>query len=524
MADHDKIRILWIDDREEASRPERKLPQLLSRYFEVSHPYVSDNVQPFKNADQFAPVFSDFWFNDERSIMPVEIVAMDYNLRKWAPHQVDDRSEDEIHQALEQAPLPDNNFAQDSQESGVASGLADSINFEGLLIGLFYGSLTYEHPAGLVPMTFYSSQMPQEVDTLHALTEPFLGVDYRNYGMSHDERVWSNLIKQGVKQLRKRIAKLYGDGVIDISPMDLLALQESSSREVLTIHSRYCTRKLPLEGLFIDIPQEQKYAQASRWAEQLLQKIVRKEDFLQARELADFVWGKYDDDVLIEKRWRLSLMHAKKYLYGDELSEDEQSELDKLYDIFDIRDKNAKNPVCSDNCGDIRNGDYSNLVRRWAALLIIQRLLVRVVRARERCAGLKPEDNMLGIQTEDLYLALFPVAPNPLILPWHKKKKGGSPDFDSEAWGKRLHQWKDVNLKPSTKNGWGNLGLNLDHVLEGLGWNPSVGENACTFGLRSAERQILRGLMNDYGVAKEIWQNHGPARRVLLGKRKKIDG
>ena len=99
MASYDKIRILYIDDREE-DRPEKTLPKKLQNFFTISHPARSKYVESFKNADEFAPVIADFWFNRKKSVLPAEIIVMDYNLKKWMPAKASSASEEQEHSTL----------------------------------------------------------------------------------------------------------------------------------------------------------------------------------------------------------------------------------------------------------------------------------------------------------------------------------------------------------------------------------------------------------------------------------------
>ena len=86
------------------------------------------------------------------------------------------------------------------------------------------------------------------------------------------------------------------------------------------------------------------------------------------------------------------------------------------------------------------------------------------------------------------------------------------------SWYSELKKWKTDSSDSLLGGGWGDLGLNLDHVLEGLGWNPIAKGAEQTFGLRVCERQILRGLMEDQGVNRNTWINYHFAKRILLGK------
>jgi len=500
----DKIRILWIDDDRSSAG---SFPEELCQFFEVVH-FAKGGVEPFRNADEFAPVLRKFWYQQDRSVLPVEIILMDYNLSQGEAVQEGFSSQD----ASGLAYSDDDKEALRSEEKHPAGvNISDACHFQGLLIGLFYASLTYEHPCGLVPMTYYGKFMPEEVPTMHKLVEPFLGVDFRDFEITPEERKWRPLIDQGVRQLRGKIAEHYWGGVIDISPRDLMGLIDDPNHEAVTVRSRFCTRRLPTQGLFVDVPQYDRAREITRWASTVFEEIVSRDVFVEAEQLADRVWHAYENDELIVRRWKLSELSAKKTLLKAKLDEDEEGELEALHGFFGVDNTGkGKNLSCLDKCVDIRIGDCNGPVRRWASLLIILRLLHRAVLANRDIAQ--------GpiVTEEDVYLSLFSVPTNPIVNPWHKNVKGGKPDFDSMAWAKHLHGWTDSSYQTPTKKGWGNLGLDIGHVLKGYNWGQT-GLNEYTFGLREAERQILRGLAIDMIEDQAEWQDYGPANKVLWG-------
>ena len=260
MKDFDQIRILWIDDREEMDGyPEAQLPQGLDEWFQIVHHSASKEAMSYREANEFAPVLQRFWFGNNRDILPAEIIATDYNLSKRGGLVILDQTDKEVDRDL----LEDNEQGS-AEYTTMVTGSMRSVNFEGLLISLFYSTLTYNHPSAIVPMTRYLGDMPSEVKTLHTLVEPFMGVDFQRVGL--EDRKWSGIVYEGVKHLRRRIENLYESGDIVISTDDLMSLAESPDYQTLTIHSPFAKRRWPVQGLFIDVPESKRYAQIQEWA------------------------------------------------------------------------------------------------------------------------------------------------------------------------------------------------------------------------------------------------------------------
>ena len=83
-----RIRILWIDDCEEADAgeyafPEAELPSDLSEWFQIiRHPNIPSRSS-IRTPSDFWIVFNQFWRTGNSDHLPPEIIAMDYNLKKW---------------------------------------------------------------------------------------------------------------------------------------------------------------------------------------------------------------------------------------------------------------------------------------------------------------------------------------------------------------------------------------------------------------------------------------------------------
>lgn len=610
---YDKIRILWIDDREAgtAAHPEDVLTDELSKWFTITHHQKDEKAWSYISVADFVPHFEDFWFDDNRSVLPPDLIVMDYNLGKLTGLKESKRSREELLakaiRASQKAMMEtESSDPRDESPSG-------ETNHDGLLLGLICGALLHEHPMGLVPMTLYEHKMPESVTTLQEIVKPFLGVNFENVGIPADDRTWSKLVRSGVARLRDRICQLYEESSLVISFSDLTTLADNPDHEVLTIRSRFGKRRLPVRGLFIDVKDDRKREEAiTKFANDLLKSLVPKEEYEDAVQLAEEVWTAYDNTRLVEERARLSSLLAPTdmFLQGvkdawmddtalqnvnkdthskirdrlknlkvlttrinqydengndrfgsvategtaalfsrmsemfrtdhssvapDELAEriceiahgsaigliplDDLVELKNLFAAWAVpgnKDGGCGNDECRDIFSD--KTKYSQLAVRWAAVLIIWKLLRRVLLATKRFEQLVRKrigqecqvDDVISaappvLRPHDAYVALYPAPANPLVFPWHL---GKNVNKDSTLASKL----KYLNSPKAVTSGFGNLALVVEDVLNGDGWDP---ENN-TYGLKPVERQVLKGLLlRDPDLREEDVQ--GQARSVLFG-------
>lgn len=478
----DKIRVLWIDDRErgKSAFPEADLPVNLGEWFEIAHHQKDGHAWSYVSADDFSPVFNKFWNNKNRDVLPAEIVAMDYNLKKSSGLKIGGISREEALARLLASSQASTNRKVRPEKSLPSE--SRTVNFDGLLLGLFYATLVHEHPMGLVPMTLYADYMPSEVETLHKLTTPFLGVSYNNIGMPPSERRWDNLLKHGVEILRRRIKELYYSGSIVVSPSDIMNLVDDNTHDVLTIHSPFATRRLPVQGLFIDVLAENRNEKITNWAKELQKNIpFTSDDFKEANDLKLKIWAAYMDvdDQLINDRRKLSFLHNQK---KSRVAIDD-AEYNRLRIKFNVRGDKCE-LVLDITCNKKQS------VRRLTVLLLIYELLKLSLKNKGK----------IKIESDDIYLALFPM-PSDVVFPWDEGK-----DLSSSRFGKVL----DFRIQEDGKKVSHRLSVN--DVLDGNGAVPGV-----SFGLTVSERIFLRGLMLDDGITEDQLLENNSTRRVLYG-------
>jgi len=504
MAAYDKINIVWIDDNERIEGlPELSLGEM-EPFFRVVHPAAfsegkhTGKLVPFRRPEEFAEALRGFWFDHDRQVLPAEIVVMDYNLKKLHKLTAEDESLDVTEdrqklrwqaQGADRTPPTQAVSANPEFEEGGLAG--QSINFDGLLLGVFYASMAHEHPAGLVPMTHYIHEMPAAVHTLHAISNPFLEVDFQYIGA--ESRSWKHLLRKGVYHFRERLQHLYDRGSVHLSLDDLVELAASGKHPVLQVTSKYATRRVPIQGLFID--KEGTWStEASDWASRLLRR--RMQQCEQEREdqpdLAEWVsvlreglkaakelWNAYldvdTDQSLTARRARLAHMIA--------MGDDTCRHTDDFKALVGLFGADLANDRCTKHCIEIR--DYDQRTHRWIAMFLFVRFLQHAMRGRRawqaKCEAEGWEAIMsclnLGVDHKEMYLTTFPRAGTPLVPP---------AEPSSHAWGNHLRR----------------------HAI-------SPGAFLLGGRISGAERALLRDYAAGIGFSKAEWSSDRDASRVL---------
>jgi hypothetical protein len=508
MTTYDKLRILWIDDREADSPtyqyPQPELPKEYEPFFTIiRHP--KGGLSSVRTPQEFSDLFGPFWAGIDRSVFPAEIIAMDYVLSKWSPEVILPRRDKETEDAQ---------FRQVGDASRSAALRTEApkgedggmIGFEGLLIGIFYASLTCDYPAGLVPMTYYGNQMEkvQEVRALHAMSKPLLDIDYSNFGVSGKDRSWRNVLSQGLKSLRHRITSLFVSRRIILSLADIVSMKDNPDEAVLTIRSNYGMRRLPVAGLFADAtsPKDRRH-QAVTWAEELLVETGHEDPFeaiAEAWTIAEQHWSRYlrENDV-IRKRWRLSELLAKREEYG-KIEDEEQDEFQACLDTFGVKDVKARVPVTqSAHVISICDDSTDGLVARWASVFVLARLIAHLLRAQAKLNGgleVMSESCFSHFGARDWLYALMPSPESPLILPAHHRGRN-NPASPGGTLNRKLRRLTSSHLPATGDDNVGNCGFDCEHVFAGKG------KDGNDLGLRPVERRLLEAALIDHMVQAE---------------------
>ena len=498
MDQSEKIRILWIHDTED--EPGNVLPEEYDRYFTIVTKLQDGTARSIDSMVAFKEILERFWFNKDTAVLPVEIMAVDYDLSKRTS------------KALSRTTLPQDGYSK-VKLAGQATNSRDqssgeSLDFDGLLLGLFYASLTYTHPVGFVPTTYRYTDLCRvtaSVPELQSLSNHILGIHF-DYVNTSPRRTWMNIIDAGVASLRERMKVLCERHwcIFDIG--DLQALIQNPDHESLGFHSPHGMRRLPVKGLFIDKRDEtEKRKYIHGWARSMIEQLSSYERLQEAEQFAKDLWEFYDNDSLVQKREELS-----RRLALDATAAIPQELQDAFAPITD-----TKKPRCSRGCYDIRSGSHLDSVRRLTVLEIILRLLKRCIQARkvveqmtpsefrENSAMLAPDRPVLN--AEDVYLALFPVSESPLVFHWHTGKKINT----SHGWASSL---MDLGTGEGTQRRKGDLALKIQDVLDGKEWSPDSG----SYGLMPSERHILRcKALSDKDLSLDDWNSHFVAKIIF---------
>jgi hypothetical protein len=329
---------------------------------------------------------------------------------------------------------------------------------------------------------------------------------------------WKEITNWGAARLRRRIEELARLKLITLSLADLMELAEDGDRPYLALESRYGVRRLPVAGLFCDAAGQNLPQRAGMWAKRLLDILVgagHAKDLGDAMRLADAVWAGYENRSRMLARLELANLVGR-LKAGEAVGEGRLGELWNAFshsalDTNKLKSPGARISLDKDIC-ELRMGEASDLSRRWAALMIIVKLLkwrCQVARLGETHAEDARISNALRtpLQPHDVYLALFPVSKDPVDLS----------DVTGKGWVQELKRWNHSSFPPSREPGkCGNLRLDIEDALRGRTWfedpdDKSVG----TYGLREGERQLLMS----YAVAQVFpqmeWDDQ--TRRFLCG-------
>ena len=384
-----------------------------------------------------------------------EIVCFDYALT-GTPVPVEERDHVPRDRVADITPLPKLRKLADSLGVRIPDGerLPDELNLSRKdCFGLYAGALLYsafsEHPCGAVALTRYAEQTIGSskdgqffewfLHTKHAGTFSRRG---------RPAPTWYELLRDGVRSLRARIEELFRAGLVGISLKDLAELQNDGSHGVLTVESPLGVRRLPVPGLFIDVPPAERNAEAAKWAEQLLVSRFRQcgdqvntvpanmDDIRRGMVAAEELWNAYldydNERQLTEKRLRLSEL-----LEGGAQPQDNE-ECDQLCSLFHADLKTNTCPRDDDWVRDARR--YDERAQRWAVLFMVVRFLHHSISGnskwRNKCLAEDREKAAaifdIPVDPREVYLALFPRAYQPLIMPWT--------DPTSQSWGAHLNR------------------------------------------------------------------------------------
>jgi len=382
-------------------------------------------------------------------------------------------------------------------------GPVRSNDFWGCYIGGLIFSTFSDHPCGIVTVTRYSKENvwknSPDVGLFEWLMTFESGGLLRAPEKPRPAPTWDVIINDGVSSLRNRIKQLAKYGIITIHLDDLLLLSHNKAHPVLTFSSRYSMRRLPVEGLFIDVVESKRREAAKDWANDILTDAL---DYLrkgespdsyiptiaeieQGRTLALQLREKWKDVEGVVRRMAFSrylgTSSEKRGKPPFQLNEDEFAALQKY------RGQRAVDIISTG--GDIRNLPGSKTAKRWAVLFTITRLACIAWKMRA-------EGDEFNLLDEDVYLALFP---QPETVPFYLHTKPGG---DKTQVIKVLKR----SVEPA---------IRVSDILRGKGW---VGGDKGPYGLFPFERRILQMFAASLGCSDWQWARDPVSRNHVLQK------
>jgi len=507
----DKIRIIWIEDHPD-SAPTRVLAAY-DPYFEIPYKGLRGANEPFKCINEYHRELARFTEGGCHDVFPAEIIAADYDLSDFEPRV---------------SPFPAGD--QDALSLVLREELPDRASrkdYAGFLLMIIHGLHFQHHPTGIVAVTQKMADMPREIRDIHL----FLQRAYHaNTGFADQpDRSWGSIIEAAVGALRDSIKTLFRNGIIEISPADLMALSaDPGSQHTLAITSVFGTRQLPTQGLFIDYDDGEARTQALRaWVDDLLWYAALGERgdiadakgpyafFAEAEEQAERIWNAYCDNALINQRRELSLLY-KKNRSKDGLSESEKARMWELSTHFSIVEyKKATDGVSVQNGCDVRDirAQQRTLLRplrRWAVINILREAYSQSLKLVAKMPEPYREQEHDLLSVDDLWLMLFPIPSTPIVYPWHEEK------LDLNTWKRAL---KERTSDEDGTNYW----IDPADLLAGRPWD---GEEQ--FGWKPFERVWMRerliafmceeGLCAGVTEARAILLSYPPTRRAIRGE------
>lgn len=293
-------------------------------------------------------------------------------------------------------------------------------------MGCFSGGLiTYQfrdHPCVGIPITSKSGEVQV---SKHALFfEWLLSKDFNDqFGKKYGKRpFWDEIIPQAVELLRDRIELLVKLGKITPSYEQLLRLSNTDSiNGFFSFISVYGERHLPLEGLFVGVPEETKIEKIKEWANALVGNLPKNNaDVDRAKSISKTLWNAYTGHF--EERILLS-DYTLRIGTLNKAEEDTFNDVKAEYCNGTNR-ITEKNEVSIDT---LFNNKDKIPTKRLAVLLTVARAWIQLEKCKKYAL---PKKEYAQIEKEEYIYILFPMVntKDDLLLPMHKDK---GKDFDS---------------------------------------------------------------------------------------------
>jgi len=482
---HDRICILLIDDKPFGNivGAPPALPTAYESWFDFRWLAKPEECREFRDLSWLVAendpsrLGRDGW-------LP-EILAIDYMLME-VPKTVQERANKSGFDATAFSPLLALRTTASKWKDAIVNKKIPRRGSANEYWGCFAGGLILatfaDHPCAPVTITAWnpSSGPSASPDTVYFewLMATQSGGLLEGTGQGSKGVTWEGIIASGVERLRKRIEELARCGIVTVDLKELANLAAGAHQSVVTFTSRYGTRRLPVSGLFIDNP-----TAANGWARDLFRGLVSPgnwQEFGVAEKHANELLDTYDNEEFVWKRIKLSnlLRWKEKGISIDESDlESLKQEFDADIEVVTNKQGNCKitgkiqNHVC-----DIRYLQLEDWVRKCTAFIVVLKLLKRF------CENWKQGMPYEEISPGEVYLALCPVARNPIILPF--------------SYRSGRNTKADMPLR--------NVGFTVEDVLEGGG-------------LDAADRTLFKHLAATLGIGGEYLKRYPKAKQIVEG-------
>jgi len=323
----------------------------------------------------------------------------------------------------------------------------------GLYAGISILRFFKEHISCALPATFKSSKSQLETTSKYFewLNEYDLKSAFSRENRS--DKNWNTVLAFGTELLRKRILEQAKQGKVQFNLDNLISIRNRVALNI-EINTSFTTKELSLKALFFNTDGEQVKELAKEFATDILNIIIKDLDiYVSAKKIADDLWKTYQSPIT-SYRLQLSELSVRQVFEVETqtliVKKEEESpkpikEIDKLLEMFEkfkLSEKEqtylislnkyfkvANNEVTNDaiNYGDfklITEGKSKEIKRLVVFFTIIQlvnkylNFITTNVEINE--LELMPQNiGALVPNPDDLLIALYPVAKEPVMLPVH---------------------------------------------------------------------------------------------------------
>ena len=273
-----------------------------------------------------------------------------------------------------------------------------------------------DHPCVGIPITSKNGVTDISPDALYF--EWLLSEDFdHQFGSKYGRRpFWNEIIPAAVSLLRQRFKSLVKTGrvVPDYDQLQRISTSVDEGARVFSFVSAYGERHLPLDGLFIDIPEAERTAAIKVWAEGLMNCLPSDKSVIaRAIQVSEILWNEYIERF--GQRMELSILAY--WSQQRELLPEEQERFENLKTEFDVMQGRIKTEVSIQKLFPEKKR-RKNFAIRLATLHLVTKAAIEMNK-RKKNAPHKAIFRELG--TYEYFNLLFPTVSlqGNLILPIH---------------------------------------------------------------------------------------------------------